>query len=152
NGALTARGKAALNFLRGAHETYREGAERASVGITNVLEAFQQARVDRAEKLESMLGEELLTVLSRKNSEASLQRALDNVLKALDPETDLANFFARNKQIAAAVQSGLRIPSSVKPTPNTVAEVRAVEAAVNDSAPVREAMAKTLGEELPIGE
>lgn len=148
---LSARGQAARAILDAGYRAYQEGADRASVGITNVLEAFQQARADRAEKLESMLGPELLNQLASKNTEASLQRALDNVLRALDPDTDLVKFYEQNKRLAVAVQNGLRVPSSVKPTANTVSEVQAVDTLLESErlAPVQEAMAKTFDSEIP---
>lgn len=144
----------AKNVIDAAYAKYLSDAEKPRVAITSIVKAFEDAVKERAAELKSLFGDELYRVLSSKNTDASLQRAFDNILKALRPETDLEKFFNEPgvKRLAQAIQNGLGIPKSVKPTPNTVDEVAALEAATRSAEEglneVGEAMAKTLHSEV----
>lgn len=144
---------------RAAQATYLSAKEAAGVakvsddakGVLTAIDAFVQAKALNAQKLENIFGPRLLETLSRKNTEKSMRESMEKVLKFLDPETDLAEFFAKNKQLSAAIQEGLQIPRHVKPTPNTAAKVEAVKTALKEEprlAAARVAFEKTIRSEI----
>lgn len=148
-----------------AYEKYAKKAGAPTREVTDALMAWEVRKSGERDKLVAAIGEELFDYMERKaarianpklaDKRPSFERSMDRVLKMLDPETDLVKFFNANKGLAEATRASLGIPTHVKPTPNTVSSIKAVETALSTPGgrlePVAQVFVKTLGEETPIG-